>query len=102
MSDDSNSFCAHEIDAMEHFDHGLLEEIIVFSHDHDQRAVYGVFMHYLAMHHGRTTWFHTWIAKHDQTQLHGAWHRAVTEYAELVRTQQTGIITQKYANCMTF
>lgn len=102
MSDESNSFSAQDIARMEHFDHGLLEEIIVFSNDHDQSAVYGVFMHYLVIHHGRPTWFHKWIMVHDQTQLNGLWSRAVAEYAELVRTQQTGIIAQKYANYMTF
>jgi hypothetical protein len=102
MSDESTLFSAQDIDNMQHVDHNLLEEIFIFSYDHDSGAVYGVFMHYLAMHDGKTTWLHDWMTAFDHEKLHGAWLRAIAEYAELARTQQTTIIPQKYAKHMMF
>lgn len=102
MSDESTLFSAQDIDNMQHADHNLLEEIFIFSYDHDSGAVYGVFMHYLAMHDGKTTWLHDWMTAFDYEHLGGAWQRAVAEYAELARTQQTASISQKYATHMMF
>lgn len=89
---------AKDIDEI--FDRGLVEEIVVCSHDDYPDVVYGVFMHYLDMHQGQSTWFHEWIATYDDEPLRATWNRAVSEYAELVRAQQTSIIHTKYTNRM--
>jgi hypothetical protein len=89
---------AKDIDEI--FDRGLVEEIVVCSHDDNPDVVYGVFMHYLDMHQGQSTWFYEWIATYDDEPLRATWNRAVAEYAELVRAQQTSIIHTKYTNRM--
>lgn len=101
MSDDSLPLTPEYLDQMHAFDNILAEEQISMIFDDKLEQRYSLFMNYLHHHRGAPTWLGEFITSSgDDDVLSAQWHKAVAEYAALVRTGQTWTIEMVYDDAL--